>query len=231
MKQNLKKLCLLLIFIVLAGVQQNAFADGKWFFSIYGGQFSDNDLKEVVVGQTNFKRSHIAALAIGKELWKYHDYLNLEAEGQFVKHWGRERYSCSCPACGNPGYDWAEGQSYSKQNTGRHEYEEYNAVLVLRWLKFPWNQYVNTSLAFGEGLSYATKLPPVEMDQHAINQGHEYKVSKLLNYLLVELSFSIPRFSSYSTFARIHHRSGIFGFFNDVNGGSNFIAGGIRATF
>ncbi len=231
MKQILKKLPLLLFFLFLAGKQQNAFAKGKWFFSIYGGQFSAHDFIEVAQGETNFKCSYMAALVIGKELWKYHDYLNLEVEGQFVKHWGKERYSCSCPACSDPGSDWAEGQSYSNQNTGKHEHEEYNAVLVLRWVKFPWNQYLNTSLALGDGLSYATKLPPVEMDQHAINHGDEYKVSKLLNYLMLELSFSIPRFSSYSTFARIHHRSGIFGFFNGVKGGSNFVTGGIRTVF
>jgi len=73
MKQILKKLPLLLFFIILAREQQNAFAKGKWFFSIYGGQFSDNDLTEVVKGETNFKCSYIAALVIGKELWKYHN--------------------------------------------------------------------------------------------------------------------------------------------------------------
>ncbi|MBW1893737.1 MAG: hypothetical protein JRI91_08600 [Deltaproteobacteria bacterium] len=175
--------------------------------------------------------SRLLALAVGKELWRYKNSLSLEAEGQFVKHWGFERFSCSCSACGDPGWDWAEGQSYEKQNSGYSTHEEYNVLLILRWLKFPWNRYLITSFAFGEGLSYATKEPPVEINQHAINHGLDYNSSKFLNYLLFEITFALPQLSEWHAILRVHHRSGMFGTMNGVSGGSNFIGAGIKYDF
>ena len=212
-----------------------AVSEKDWFICVYGAQASDEEtyLMEIIgQGKTEFVDSRLIALAVGKKLWRYKSCLSLEAEGQFVKHWGLKRFSCSCrPACGNPGFDWAEGQSYEKQNSGYNTHEEYNAVLILRWLKFPWNRYLLTSFAFGDGLSYATKEPPIEMNQHNINHGIENKNSKLMNYMLFELAFTLPQLPEWSAIFRIHHRSGMFGLINGVSGGSNFIGAGIKYDF
>lgn len=215
---------------------KNVFAvsEKNWFACVYGAQAGDEQtyLIEIISqGDAKLVDSRLLALAIGKELWRYKDYLSLEAEGQFAKHWGRKNFSCSCSACGDPGVDWAEGRSHETQNSGYHTHEEYNLLLVLRWLEFPWNRYLITSFAWGDGLSYATKEPPVEMDQHSINHGEDYDSSKFLNYMLFELALALPQIPEWNLIFRIHHRSGMFGLINGVHGGSNFLGAGLKYKF
>lgn len=212
-----------------------AASEKNWYVSVYGAQASSEEtylIKILTTGAAELVDSRLLAVAVGKELWRHKsNYFSLEAEGQFVKHWGLENFSCSCRACGDPGWDWEEGYSHETQNSGYHTHEEYNALLILRWLEFPWNRYLVTSFAFGDGLSYATKEPPIEMNQHNKNHGTENETSKLLNYMLFELAFALPQYQQFNVVLRIHHRSGIFGLINGVSGGSNFIGAGVKYYF
>jgi hypothetical protein len=97
-------------------------------------------------------------------------------------------------------------------------------VIVLRWLSFCWDRYLDTSLAIGNGISYATKIPEIEARKHE-------ETSNILNYLMIEMDFAVPWQSDWSIFARFHHRSGIFGLINDVSGGSNAVGLGLKYTF
>jgi DNA-binding NarL/FixJ family response regulator len=54
---------------------------------------------------------------------------------------------------------------------------------------------------------------------------------RLLNYLLAEIELVRPCLPQWSTFIRVHHRSGMFGMYGGVEGGSNFIGAGIRYYF
>jgi hypothetical protein len=57
----------------------------------------------------------------------------------------------------------AEGQLV--QNLGRQDHLEVNVLPVMaRWHRIPWSRRVDTSVAFGLGLSYATELPDVEVE-------------------------------------------------------------------
>jgi len=89
----------------------------------------------------------------------------------------------------------------------------------LRWTLFPWDRFVDTSIAVGEGLSYATSRPRIE------NRG---EAARLLNYLMFEMELTPLQDSPWSLVGRIHHRSGVFGIFGGVRGGSNFIMIGVR---
>ncbi|MBU0674203.1 MAG: hypothetical protein KJ950_06135 [Proteobacteria bacterium] len=222
-----------LFFLLLKGLVPPAFAveDRDWFMSVYGGQISDNNLSEVAYSP-KFANSNIFALAAGRKLLAREDAMRLEVEGQAIHHSGQGKYPCPCPACSAEGYDWAEGQSYEKsRQLGHDDHYEFNLVLVLRWLKFPWDRYLNTDFAFGEGISYATRCPPIEIDQHAINHGSAYNCSRLLNYLMFEFTFALPSAPATQFFYRIHHRSGDYGLINGVSGGSNFVGAGIRYEF
>jgi len=88
-------------------------------------------------------------------------------------------------------------------------------------VEFPWNEYVQTSMAIGEGLSWATEIPALEKkaDPHGEN-------SQLLNYILLEVTFAIPE-SPWSLVTRIHHRSGAW----VRDNGSNILEAGIRYRF
>jgi hypothetical protein len=147
-----------------------------------------------VLADTEYVDSYISALIVGKDLTEYKHYLRLEGEGQIVKHWGLQ------------------------------DHFEFNALLVLRWQAFPWDRYLDTSFAIGEGLSYATNDPEIEVEKHD-------RTSRLLNYLMFELAVVVPQHPQWTLFGRVHHRSGVFGLFDGMNGGSNVVGAGIRYTF
>src|SRR5215831_12998706 len=114
------------------------------------------------------------------------------------------------------------GVSVSKQ-FGDQDHWEFTGSLNLRWVVFPWNRHVETTLALGEGLSWATQIPALEKADPTNSEN-----AQLLNYILIEVTFAIPE-SPWSLVTRIHHRSGVFGLFG--HSGSNILEAGIRYRF
>jgi hypothetical protein len=101
-----------------------------------------------------------------------------------------------------------------------------SAAVALRWLKTPWGSQAGktrSSFAFGNGLSYANGVPELE--------SRLPKTSSLLYHLFLEVTFSLDKESPWEAFFRIHHRSGAFGLFNGVVGGSDFLCLGTRYRF
>lgn len=114
-------------------------------------------------------------------------------------------------------------------NLARHfveqDHYEINLILIGRWRAFPWDSRVPTTVAFGAGPSLALGTPGLE---RARDDPHP---SKLLNFLLAELTVGHPRQPDWSLFTRIHHRSGAGRLVGGVKGGSNFVALGVRRHF
>ena len=77
--------------------------------------------------------------------------------------------------------------------------------------------YVTPKVNFSilEGLSYNSKHSYYEKTTKYGNG----KSSQLLNYLALEVE--VPMDERYSFLGRIHHRSGVYGIFDGVHGGSN----------
>ncbi|MEJ2661506.1 MAG: hypothetical protein P8Z73_12390 [Desulfobacteraceae bacterium] len=171
-------------------------ATGKWFASVYAGQYSNTALNEIIRLNTDFERSQVYVLSLGKELGIYKDVLGYEIEGQVAWH------------------------------SGMQHHEEVNCAFTLRWLPFFWDKYLDTSFAFGNGLSFATADPELE-----IREGDENKTNALLWYILVETAFSLPQQPQWSLFVRIHHRSSVFGLIDNITTGSNFVGLGLRYKF
>lgn len=174
--------------------QGSAQAGDGWFLSLYGGRCADANESDVFTLRADYIDSYLSVLIIGRELATYKNYFAVEAEGQLGKHFGFQ------------------------------DHFECNALLVLRWLLFPWDDFVDTSFAIGEGISLASKEPGVEV--HRLG-----KTSRFLNYLIVDIAFQVPGRPHWSLFARFHHRSGIFGLINGVSGGSNIVGAGVRYSF
>jgi hypothetical protein len=116
----------------------------------------------------------------------------------------------------------AEGQVV--YNFGAQRHWELNAVpVVARWNSLPWwRSRVSSSLAFGLGLSYATRLPPIEVDL-------EGESSQLLIYWLAELTAG-PLDRPWAVSLRLHHRSVGYGLMGD-EGGMNAMGIGVRYSF
>jgi hypothetical protein len=139
-------------------------------------------------------------------------YLVALTGGHIFSHWKGFRFE-------------VEGQWV--MHTGMQDHLEINAVIAARWMNFPWDRWLDTRIAFGEGLSYAFRTPFIEPRQDP----EEDRSRRFLNYLMAELEFVVPGLPKWSSFVRVHHRSGAWGLFGGVSGGSNFVGTGIRYTF
>lgn len=131
-------------------------------------------------------------------------------------------------------YVWAKVEAAGnvtyrdQKGDGLGSITEVNAYLVLRWQNFPWNRFVPTSFAVGEGLSYAASIPQVEITDAS---SEDYDPKRLLNYLMFEATVAYPSFPRLQLVGRIHHRSGAFGAYGAGNAGSNTVGVGIRYYF
>lgn len=164
-----------------------------WSITGFVGQWDDSRFGEILSFRGgDFKSAYIGGLALNRRLaTSFDERVQWEAEGSVYRHWGRQHL-------------W-----------------EGNLAIVGRWTQFPWDQYVNTSLAAGQGVSLASRPPrPVEGDD----------TRQFLNHLLVELEFAPPGDGPVSFVTRLHHRSGAFGLYG-ARAGSNYINLGIRYRF
>ena len=105
---------------------------------------------------------------------------------------------------------------------GVQEHWEFNLPLAVRWDRFPWDETVDTSFAWGIGASYATEVPEEEVARNGTSK-------RLLIYWMAEIEAGPPG-SAWSGIFRLHHRSDGFGAIPDGSG-SNVLALGIRRRF
>ncbi len=170
-------------------------ASPRWAITVFQGVLAEDGFEPTVTLSSHLDSSYqLLGVGVSRRVGGYRHYLDYEVEGQVVKH-----------------------------TAGMH-HMEFNAAFILRWLPFPWDDTLDTSLAFGEGISYATRVPEYEATHHEHS-------AEVLNYLLVELAIALPRAPNWSLVARVHHRSGIYTLIDNVRGASNFIGLGVKYRF
>jgi len=167
---------------------------GDWYTTVYGARISTQPgWEDIIIDApgTEFVDSYLVTAALSREYAvRKEGALTFEAEGQVVKHFHDQTH-------------W-----------------EFNAVpIVLRWHRFPWSQKLDTSAAFGIGLSYATDLPPVEVQLEG--ESHQWLI-----YWVMELTAG-PVNSPWAISLRLHHRSVAYGLMGD-EGGMNAVGLGLR---
>lgn len=173
-------------------VARGASEEKAWFIGVSAGRLGGGNVWQTLLCSGGITEASLAGISAGRRLGSiWEDRIAFDAEVQLLRHFRGRRYG------------------------------EYTGSLVMRWLAFPWDDYLDTTFSIGEGLSYADKTP-------AINDSD---TCRLLNYLSYELAFSLPALSSWSLVGRIHHRSGIWGTFSGVFDASNFYVTGIRYAF
>ncbi len=106
----------------------------------------------------------------------------------------------------------------------QHTIYEFDPYFQFRWANLPWNRYVNTSFAIGEGISYTSSVP-------AIEKRYSENTKRLLNFLVLEATVAPPSYPQLQFVLRIHHRSGAYGLYRAGNSGSNDVGLGIRFIF
>jgi hypothetical protein len=111
------------------------------------------------------------------------------------------------------------------QHFGKQKHAEINPIVfIARWRDFPWNESLCTTFAIGDGLSIATETPRLERKRRK-------KHGKALNYVMAELTLSLPEIPQWAFVARYHHRSGMFGVFHGVHDASTAFAAGLKYWF
>jgi hypothetical protein len=202
---------LILIFLVILNISSifaevensdpNDPAEPEWAVTLFNGIFTARTFGKTTFNiPGHFESNYIHGLSVSRELWKTEKHFSWELEGMFAKHHG-------------------------KHKTGYQNYEEFVLAVFLRYRTFPWDNFIDTSFAIGEGLSLTSKTPERE------SQRDDSESQPLLNYLAIELAFSIPKYPKASIVYRIHHRSGAFGLFGGVKGASDFYMLGLRYNF
>ena len=121
--------------------------------------------------------------------------------------------------------------------SGSDVQSEGNVYEATIYIKFYYNiDFWQNRVRFGlgEGLSYTSDMLWIEKDE-AIREDDDY--SKFLNYLDISLDFDLGRLIRYKPLENtyigwtIKHRSGVFGLFNGVYGGSNYNTISIEKNF
>ena len=167
------------------------------YLTIYNGVYTDDRLGDVLLSKPVKQiHSNLAVIAWGKAYAFESPNHQWELEAQIGKHY--------------------RDQSHL----------EFNLLAIYRWQKTPWDNILKTSFGIGDGLSYASEVPPLEAASHT-NTG----AARLLNYILFEMTAAPPQAKDWAMVVRVHHRSGIDGLFNDVKGGSNVIAIGLKFRY
>ena len=168
----------------------------EWALTAYAGRITTvNAWHDIFLNpdELEFADAYLATLALSRPLRRYHDDdLGLEAEGQVVYNFGDQSH-------------W-----------------EFNALLAARWHRFPWNDSIATTAAFGGGLSWATEVPEVEVQLEGSSE-------RLLIYWHLETTFAPPG-ARWAAVLRLHHRSGGFGLMAD-DGGMNALCLGMTTRF
>jgi hypothetical protein len=169
-----------------------------WAATGYVAWLSADQLGDMLLGQAELSSNKVWVAALTRRMFTFGRDVDFELEGQIAKH-------------GGPG-------------PGMRHWE-INGLFDVRWNRFYWDKYLDTSAALGLGLSYATETPQFEIDEQGAS-------NRLLAYILVELAFSLPKYPQWATVVRIHHRSSAYGTFEeDIEGASNSLGVGLKYRF
>lgn len=102
-------------------------------------------------------------------------------------------------------------------------------ALYLRYTNLPWNRYIYSTIAINTGVSIVGIVSDDE--KRSGRHHHTPEGARLLHYLGPEITFALPSNHNQELVFRIHHRSGVFGFFGGVWGASNVVTLGLRYRF
>ncbi|MCC5858178.1 MAG: hypothetical protein JJT90_08495 [Ectothiorhodospiraceae bacterium] len=184
---------LMVLLAIVPGVATAEPAHGAsrpWSVTALVGQYDHSRFLDILVlDGGDLRASYMGGGVVARELGAWGPAIRWEAEVQGYRHWGRQSL-------------W-----------------ETNGAVAVRWMRFPWDRYLDTSVSFGQGVSFASQRPALEEPTR-----------RLLHYMHAELEFRPPAHDRVGLVGRLHHRSGAFGLYG-VTGGSNFLTLGLRYRF
>jgi len=168
-----------------------------WALTGFGGVLTTNKSSDIWLhGDFGLDDDTLFGLAVSKVLYTPNENLDFEFEQGVVKHFGGQS-------------NW-----------------EFDSVLLVRWNTFPWDSFIDTSLAVGDGVSFATDTPDLEVARYGLN-----KANPILNFVLAEFTFALPDHPNPELVMRMQHRSGIFGLYDNTWDASTAFTWGLKVRF
>ncbi|WP_320668302.1 DUF3769 domain-containing protein [Prochlorococcus sp. MIT 1307] len=171
-----------------------------WAVTAWGGAMTDSDFGESFLFAGDARDEYLLGLGLSKRIYRNGPF-SIELGADLFRHFANEE-------AGGP-YQDGPYAATSAKSFG----EGVLGIGARVWLR-PW-----LSVGFIEGVSYNTSLSNYE-------KTNRNKASQLLNYLGAEIEAKVTE--QFSLVGRIHHRSGAFGTFGGVRGGSNAYLIGFR---
>ena len=168
-----------------------------WAVTAFYGRGLDTVFSDSLFSMFNpaENEERIVAVTLRRQVGAFTDHVTFEVEGMYGYHYGEQQY------------------------------HEFSAAVYARWMTFPWNDYVLTSLAAGLGPSFTDVTPELEKRQHGQSD------VQWLNQFNVEVTGGLPKYPDWQLLVRLQHRSGAFGAINGVTDASNFWTLGVLKRF
>jgi len=180
--------------------------DGTSMALLYG-RLTDQDFMEIPFQSPEIESVHMVGISLRQELVQLNEKAPFFPSGFFL-----------------------DGEIVLAEKWGRldgvsQDFQEIAGSFNLRYAFSEQLPCLN-SISLGNGLSLTGEESTFEKN---LTLGD--KTSGLLWYMLLEADFDIPHSEQWKVLFRIHHRSGVFGLFDNVDGGSNYITMGLRYFF
>lgn len=109
----------------------------------------------------------------------------------------------------------------NEKSAERSPFVMYNTSFLVRWVEFPWNDYVKTTFGMGVGITYMTKVPLIDIDRHPDDTNR----SRVKFNWPIQMTFALPSRPEHQLMLFLGHHSG--GHIFDV-GGFNSVGLGYR---
>jgi len=162
-----------------------------WGFALYGASAIKGPLQNVINFRLpSFDSGALMTLSLTKTIKSFEDFMQLELDLTLGK---------------------------SLESSGPYQM---NPNFVIRFMKLPWDRFLQSSFAIGNGVSYATSFARLEVAD-GVRQ-------RLLYFISLEFAFAFPSQKRLDILLRVHHRSGMFGAFGSASGGVNYLGLGLR---
>ena len=172
-----------------------------WAVTAWGGQMIDADFGNAFLFDGRMRPEAVLGVGVQRRIWRA-GVLALELEADLFSHIAQQQkggqYNQDQPYADLPSQSFGEGVL---------------GIGARLWVQ-PW-----LSFSVVEGISYNTDVSLYEKTFRENN-------NQLLNYLGFEVEAAVS--PDLSLVGRIHHRSGAFGLFDGVSGGSNGYLLGLR---
>ncbi len=171
-----------------------------WSLTAWGGQMTNADFGEAFIFDGARREEYLFGIGLNKRIYQSGPFA-IELGGDLFRHQAKEQ---------------AGGSMQPVPFASSSSQEFYEGVIGIGarlWIR-PW-----LNIAFIEGISYNTSESKFELT-------NRNRQSQLLNYIGAEIEAFVT--NNTSIVGRIHHRSGAFGTFSGVEGGSNAYLLGFR---